>query len=262
MLKDKVILITGSTTGIGETIVARCVKEGAKVMIQGRNEKRAQAVHQQHSHATSYVIADLSFHESYEKIVDATVREFGRIDCLVNNAAVTTRSNIDTSDEKMFNSIMDVNLKAPLLISRAAIKAFRQQGQGGTIVNIGSLNAYCGQTDLLVYSMSKGGLMTMTRNLADALGVEGIRVNQINVGWTVTANEIELKEKEGLPKDWESHVSSLFAPSGRLLQPNNIAAHVAFWLSEDSAPVNGTVCDVEQYPLVGRNLINAIESAK
>ncbi len=257
-LKDKIVLVTGTTTGIGEAIVERCVQEGVKVMVQGRKEDRAQAICQRFAGATQYVIADLCEIKSYEKIVAATVAAFGGINCLVNNAAVTTRSDIDTSDEVMYDSIMDVNLKAPLMVARAAIKEFRRQGKGGAIVNIGSLNAFCGQTDLLVYSMSKGGLMTMTSNLGDALGPEGIRVNQVNVGWTVTRNEIDLKRKEGFPEDWESKISKVFAPSGKLLQPRNVAAHVLFWLSEDSAPVSGTVSDVEQYPLLGRNLITVL----
>ena len=70
------------------------------------------------------------------------------------------------------------------------------------MLNIGSINAYCGERNQLAYSISKGGLMTLTRNLADAHGTEGIRVNQLNVGWTLTPNEFALKMKEGLPEDW------------------------------------------------------------
>lgn len=254
-LKNKIILVTGSTTGIGEAIARRCLQEGAKVMLHGRNEARAKKLCIELGKNSFYHLADLSIPENCDALIADTLKHFGDIDALVNNAALTTRSNLETSDAEMFETIIHVNLRAPILLARAIVKYFRQKKKSGTILNIGSLNAYCGQTDLLLYSVSKGGLMTMTRNLGDALGPEKIRVNQINVGWTTTQNEIALKKREGLPDDWPEHVSKIFAPSGKLLTPENIAEHALFWLSDLSAPVTGTVCDVEQYPLVGRNKI-------
>lgn len=254
LLKDKVILITGSTTGIGEAIARRCVEEGAKVMIHGRDESRAKKLIAELGKSTHYFITDISVPENCELLVTETIKHFGTINCLVNNAALTTRSNIDTSDAKMYETIMAVNLRAPLLLARAAVKEFRKQ-KSGNILNIGSINAYCGQPDLLVYSTSKGGLMTMTRNLADALGPEKIRVNQLNVGWTTTPNEIELKKHEGLPEGWQHHVPKVFAPFGKLLTPENVAEHAIFWLSDLSYPVSGSVCEVEEYPVIGRNKI-------
>lgn len=254
-LKNKIILITGSTTGIGEAIARRCISEGAAVMLHGRDKERAETLCHELGNAAHYYLADIAKPEQCDELVAATVKQFGAINALVNNAALMTRSTIETSDAALFETISAVNLRAPLLIARAAIKNFRQQKTGGTILNIGSINAYCGQTDLLIYAMTKGGLMSMTRNLGDALGQENIRVNQINVGWTTTVNEIELKKREGLAEDWPQHVPKIFAPSGKLLTPENVAEHALFWLSDLSAPVNGTICDVEQYPVIGRNKI-------
>lgn len=255
LLKNKIIVITGSTTGIGEAIARRCLQEGAKVMIHGRDEKRAKTLCAELGSNSRYVLADIAKPENCDLLIAETIKQFGRIDALVNNAALMTRSNITTADAKMFDTIIAVNLRAPLLLARAAVKEFRQHKTAGNILNIGSLNAYCGQTDLLVYSVSKGGLMTMTRNMADAFAEEKIRVNQLNVGWTVTPNEIELKKREGLPEGWQFHVSKVFAPTGQLLTPENVAEHAIFWLSDLSAPVSGSVCDVEQYPVIGRNKI-------
>ncbi len=100
--------------------------------------------------------------------------------------------------------------------------------------------------------MSKGALMTMTRNLADSLGPERIRLNQLNVGWTFTANEDATQQKEGQKPGWEKHVPVRQAPSGRIMQPEEIAAHTAFWLSDESAPVSGQIYEVEQFPVIGR----------
>lgn len=254
-LKSKVILITGSTTGIGEAAARRCVQEGAYVMIHGRNEVRAKKLMDEFKGQSDYVLTDLSDVDSCKKIISATVERFGRLDVVVNNAASTLRTDIATVEWPSVNYLIDVNLKAPFFIAQSAIAQFRRQKQGGNILNIGSINAYCGESVLLVYSITKAGLMTMTRNLADSLGQEKIRVNQLNVGWTATPNEIALKIKEGMPHDWHHHVPPTFAPTGKLLTPENVAEHYLFWISDQSAPASGCVCEVEQYPLIGRNKI-------
>ena len=94
--------------------------------------------------------------------------------------------------------------------------------------------------------------MTMTRNLANTLGPERIFVNQLNVGWTFTANEDATQQREGKKPGWEQEVPVEFAPTGRIMQPEEVAAHTAFWLSEDSQPVNGQIYEVEQFPVIGR----------
>jgi NAD(P)-dependent dehydrogenase (short-subunit alcohol dehydrogenase family) len=174
----------------------------------------------------------------------------------VNNAAVTTRSTLESTDAATFDRIIAINLRAPLLLVRAAVSHFRAQG-GGVVVNIGSVNALAGEPNLLAYSASKGGLMTATRNLANALATEKIRVNQLNLGWVTTPNEIALKIREGLPVGWETQVPAAYAPTGRLLTPEEVARHVLFWLSDASAPANGVVYEVEQYSMIGRNVTKA-----
>lgn len=257
-LKDKVVLITGSTTGIGEATAKECIAQGAKVMLHGRCEERAKVVKAALGDAADYCIADLLEPNIAEALIAATVKAFGRIDVLVNNAGIYPRNNIDDLTEDFYERMMTVNFKVPLFLTHHAVKQFRQVG-GGVVVNIGSINAHCGQTDLLVYSASKGALMTMTRNLGDALHGENIRVNQINVGWTLTDSETALKTREGFPEGWESQLPDFFAPTGQLVRPEHVAHHVAFWASDASAPASGQVYELEQYPLVGRNLLNTID---
>ncbi len=170
----------------------------------------------------------------------------------MNNAAAITRSNIETTDSELFDRTIAVDLKAPFLLIQAALPYFRRQGTG-RVLNIGSMNAYCGERNQFIYSICKGALMTLTRNLADAHGAEGIRVNQLNVGWTLTPNEFALKMKEGLPQDWPTKVSRTFAPSGRILSPEDVAWAAVYFLSDEAALINGAILDVEQYPLIGRN---------
>lgn len=259
-LKNKVVLVTGSSHGIGKATARLCLSLGAKVMLHGRSNRKNLELVLEQLDATpeqvgSYLIDFTTEDDAAQKLMGATLERFGRIDCLVNNAGIYPRNNIDTLTEELFQKVMRVNLKTPMFLIQEAAKIFRQQPTRGTILNIGSINAYCGQKDLLVYSISKGGLMTMTRNLGHSLGKEGIRVNQLNVGWTLTETETTTREKEGFSKDWEQRLPATLIPSGHLLRPEQVAQQVAFWISELSAPASGIVCDFEQFPMIGRNLI-------
>jgi NAD(P)-dependent dehydrogenase (short-subunit alcohol dehydrogenase family) len=251
-LKDKVILVTGSTTGIGEGMARAFASEGARVMIHGRRRDQAKNLAREIGRDSSCVTGALEDPATPEALIEKTVAHFGRIDGLVNNAAVITRGTIEETDPDAFDRTIAVNLKAPFFLIRAALPHFRRQG-GGRILNIGSVNAYCGERSQCIYSACKGALMTLTRNVADAHAAEGIRVNQFNVGWTLTPNERALKAKEGLPEDWPSRLPSAFAPSGRLLSPQDVAWAAIYFLSDESALINGAVLDLEQYPVIGRN---------
>lgn len=261
-LKNKVVLVSGSNTGIGAAIAELCVAQGATLMIHGRDADRAAKMAKHLGNGTEYYVGDLIAPDFCEEVVHKTVEKFGRIDAVINNAALTTRSTIETTDAHFFDRMIGINLRAPILISRTAVEYFRKQGKGGAIVNIGSINAYCGENVLLAYSVSKGGLMTFTRNLADTLGPEQIRVNQINVGWTATPNEIALKKSQGFADDWQSRIPREFAPRGYLLKPEEVARHAVFWISDDSAPVSGSVVEVETYPVIGRNRLGYLEIPK
>lgn len=253
-LKDKVILVTGSTTGIGEAIARLFAREGAKIMVHGRRKDAAEKVAAEIGENASFFMGALEDPEVPAKLIAATIDRFGRIDGLVNNAARITRCVLETATPELFDVTMAVNVRAPLLLIQAALPHFRKQG-GGRVLNIGSVNAYCGESNLPLYSISKGGLMTLTRNLADALAPERIQINQLNVGWTLTPNEYQYKLNDGLPPDWPSHLPPGTAPSGRIHSPEEVAMAAIFFLSDEAALISGSVLDVEQFPVIGRNPI-------
>jgi NAD(P)-dependent dehydrogenase (short-subunit alcohol dehydrogenase family) len=221
-------------------------------MLHGLEQELAEAVKAElGAENTGYLVADIGEAENCARLVAATVERFGGLDAVVNNAASVARSNLESTDAAFFDRMIGINLRAPMLILKAALPEFRKRG-GGTVVNIGSINGLAGGANLLDYSISKGGLATMTRNLANALATERIRVNQLNLGWVASRNEIALQIREGKPADWNGSVPTYVAPRGYILQPHEIAAHVVFWLSDDSAPANGVVYELDQYSFIGR----------
>jgi NAD(P)-dependent dehydrogenase (short-subunit alcohol dehydrogenase family) len=238
-LEGKVVLVTGSPTGgIGGAISDRFAAEGATVM---RHDKKPDDT--LNTTENAFFVADLTDPAQCIALVEETVRRFGRLDILVNNAALTTRSSIETTDAAFFDNMMAVNLRAPMLLIKAAYPHFRAQG-GGVVLNIGSVNGHGGGSNLLDYSISKGGLMTMTRNLADALGGDHIRVNHFNVGWVLSASEQLVQEGEGRPADWAQHVHF---PSGRLIMPEEIANFAVTFVEDKGYPVSGAVVDLNQH---------------
>lgn len=254
-LENKVIVVTGSTTGIGKAIADRCLREGASVLIHGLELDLAEATCREldpNGQRCKFLVADLSNQDAPGQIRDAALAHYGKIDGLVNNAAKVGTGKIESTTPEHFDSFINVNTKAPFFLIQSLLGEL--QKTGGSVVNIGSVNSYCGEPDLLPYSISKGALMTMTRNLGDTLHREfGVRVNQVNPGWILTENERDRKQEQGLPEDWPARLDRFFAPSGRIFHPGEIAAAVVYFLSEEAGPVSGSVLDIEQHPMIGRN---------
>lgn len=252
-LNQKVIIVTGSCTGIGKAIAKRCVAEGARVVIHGLEPELGQEVVNELGAANAVLhIEDLAVEGVAQRLVDLAVQTFGRLDAVVNNAALVASSNIHTTDLAYFRHILEVNTLTPFALIQAALPYLKEKR--GCVLNIGSVNGWSGEPDLMAYSVSKGALMTLTRNLGDTLHREdGVRVNQINPGWVLTENEARRKHEHGLPVDWYKDVSPVFAPSGRILWPDEIAAAAVYWLADESGPISGQIVDLEQYPLIGRN---------
>lgn len=253
-LKDKVVLVTGSTTGIGKAIAIRCVAEGASVILHGLEQDLGEKVLNEIGKSKAVLhIEDLRNEGAPQRLVDTAIKDFGRLDAVVNNAAMVVSGNIQNTDLDFFRTVLEVNTLVPFALIKAALPHLEQSQ--GCVLNIGSVNAYSGEPNLLPYSVSKGAVMTMTRNLGDTLYREnGVRVNQINPGWVLTETEVARKRSQGLADDWYRDLLNTNAPAGRLLKPEEIAAAAIYWLSDESGPVSGQVVDIEQYPMIGRNL--------
>lgn len=252
MLSGKVVIVTGSTTGIGEAIARRCVKEGARVLLHGLERADGERVLADlGADKAALHVDDLMDIGAPKRIVEAAISAFGKIDAIVNNAALVAAGDIESTDEAYFDRMMTINCRAPLFIIKHALPHLKKSK--GSVLNIGSVNAYSGEEILLPYSISKGAIQTMTRNLGDCLHRQGVRVNQINPGWVLTDNEKKRKHEHGMDVDWYTKLPKMFAPAGRIILPEEIAAAVVLFISDQIGPVSGTVLELEQFPFIGRN---------
>jgi NAD(P)-dependent dehydrogenase (short-subunit alcohol dehydrogenase family) len=249
-LAGHVSLITGSTSGIGRGIAEHFAALGSDIVVHGLDHedgletvRRVKAAGRQ----AEYFDGDLKDEEICRRLIRFVVERFGGLDVLVNNAADTGRGDLEHILLARWDAIMAVNLRAPFILLQQSIAPMRKRG-GGSIINIGSINAYVGAPMLGAYSVSKGALMTLTKNAAALLNRDRIRVNQINVGWTLTEGERRVKrEQEGKGEEW---IAAAIAtrPFGRLLAPIDIAYAAAYFASDESACVTGSVLDLEQSP--------------
>lgn len=242
----KVAVITGSTQGLGAAIARRFVTEGGRVVISGRTREKGEAIATELGAAAIYHQTDLANVDDCRAVVHAALDAFGGIDVVVNSAATTSRSTLENFTPELFDQQFAINVRGPLLVIQTALPSLRERR--GTVINIGSVNAYVGGPNLLVYSATKGALMTASRNMANALISPRVRVFCLNVGWMDSDGERAVLAEEGLPPDFIEREGKNM-PIGRLLAPEEVADFCLFLSSPRSHAFSGAVIDLEQFPL-------------
>lgn len=247
-LSGKVALITGGTQGLGREIALEAARRGAEgVAICGRGVDRGAEVAEEIEAAGAralFVQADLALADVCRRVPAEAVETFGRVDCLVNAAANTSRGTIDTTTVREWDQMMALNVRAPFILMRECLRSMRANGGGGAIVNILSVSGRGGQPKLTAYATSKGALTVLTRNVAFAVRDDRIRVNGLNVGWMETPGEHAVQRAEGAPADWLEKADAA-SPFGRILRPGDVAGMVVFLLAETGAMVTGSIIDFD-----------------
>ena len=236
-LEGRVVVVTGSTTGIGKAIAKRCVAENGRVLVHGRDADRGHALANELGEQAVFHQDELTDPASAGRIVEAALESFGRIDAIVNNAAWVVRSDLESTDVEMFDRIMAINVRAPLLLIQAALPHLVESG--GCVANVGSVNSLGGEGNLLAYSVSKGALLTMSKNLANALSERRVRVFHFNVGWVLTENEYHYKMDDGFEPGWPDRLTTDDFPIGRMTMPEEVANVVTFLASPAASLVTG-----------------------
>ena len=246
----KVGLVTGSTQGLGEAIAGRLVDEGLSgLVVTGRNEERGAAVAARLNDAgcrTVFVAADLGDPGAVGNLIDVADREFGQIDVLVNAAGDSHRGTVEDTTVELFDHLMAVNVRAPFLLMQGAIRLMRREGIEGTIVNIASMASHGGPPYLTIYATSKGALVTLTKNVANSVLWDRIRVNALNIGWMNSPGEHAIRERfHGGDERWLDKAEA-DQPFGRLLKTSEVARAVAFLASDESGLMTGATIDFNQ----------------
>ena len=254
LLTGKVVLVTGGTQGLGAGIARTASREGATLVIAGRNaEQGEQVVAELTATGTEacYVQADITDVAQAVTAVRTTVERYGRIDSLVNSAGLTTRGTLLDTTEELFDQHIAVNLKAPFFLMQAAVADMVQRDAPGTIVNIISIDSHGGQSFLAPYVAAKAGLAGLTRNAAHAHRWDRIRINGLNIGWSATDGEhLTQQQCHGADVDWQQRAAKAL-PMGKLGQVDEIADFVVFLLSDRSGVVTGSVIDWDQNVIGG-----------
>lgn len=247
---DRVCIVTGGTQGLGEATARLLAERGAAgIVIVGRDAERGGAVVEalaRYGATGLFVAADLGKVEEVREVVKAADAAFGRVDVLVNAAALTDRGTILDTTPELFDRMFAVNVRAPFFLMQDAAKVMRRAGRGGTIVNILSTSAYGGQPFLTPYAASKGALAILTRNVAYALMRDRIRVNGLNIGWMDTPGEHAIQKRaHGAEPGWLARAEAQM-PTGRLLKPVEVARAIAFLASDESGMMTGALVDFDQ----------------
>ncbi|PLB44829.1 short-chain dehydrogenase/reductase SDR [Aspergillus steynii IBT 23096] len=246
LLRNKVILVTGSSSGIGREIAARCAQQGASMVLHHlgtpQTEQEARSLHDEiptpilDGRPTTHLIVghDLTADDAPDTLIHQTVSAFGRIDVLVNNAGICEFAPAESVTKSLLTHHMDVNYTAAYLLTRAASQQMARQGSGGSVISISSITALLGSANLTHYAPSKAALLAMSKSFAVEYGARGIRYNCVLPGTIQTKmNERDLAVG-GKKAFLESRV-----PLGRLGWPRDLAGAVMFFASDMSAYVSG-----------------------
>ncbi|GAQ58462.1 SDR family oxidoreductase [Streptomyces acidiscabies] len=251
LLKDKVVLVNGGSQGVGAAIARAAVREGAKVAVTGRRPEVGEALVAELGEGALYVCADLSDAGQAKAAVGTVVDVYGRVDCLVNSAGLTSRGTLLDTTPELFDAHIAINLKGPFFAMQAAVADMVSRGEPGTVVNIITSSAHGGQPFLAPYVAAKAGLIGLTRNAAHAHRWDRVRINGLNIGWTATEGEDATQRAfHGAEDGWLAEASAKL-PMGKLGQPDEIADFVVLLLSERSGVVTGSVIDWDQNVLGG-----------
>jgi NAD(P)-dependent dehydrogenase (short-subunit alcohol dehydrogenase family) len=245
-LANQSVLITGGTSGIGEATALLFAREGGRVAITGRDESRGQrvveAIVKNGSHAI-FVRTDVRQASDCQKAVDETIRAFGRVDILFNNAGVFYSHDTIECSEKEWDEQIDINLKGTFLMSKAALPGMITQGYG-VIINNSSGWGIVGGDKAVAYCASKGGVVLMTKAMAIDHGRQGIRVNCICPGDVETPMLPQDAKMRGLK--WEDYIAGCAnRPLGRVGTADEIAKAVLFLATDDSSFMTGAALVVD-----------------
>ena len=232
-----VVLVTGASSGIGAAIAIAFAEQGWDVMAAGRDEARLDEVAEVSDRIVTWA-GDLETSEDCDDLIADTLDEFGRLDCLVNNAGVFVPADITETSDEDWRHTLTINLDVPFYLSRAAMPQLLQNE--GSIINIASDWGVRGGARAVAYCASKGGLVLMTRAMARDHAADGVRINAICPGDIDTPMLTSEARAKGIDEDEYVEQAAAAIPSGRVGTPEEVAALALFLAGDAATHINGT----------------------
>lgn len=242
-LKGMIGIITGAGSGIGRACAVAMAKEGARVTLVGRRKDRLEEVAREIGDSACAIAADVSKGSEIIRLIEETVKRFGGLNFLLNNAGVLHVGNAEQITEEQWDQIFNLNVRSVWLLSRAALPHMRKAG-GGSIINVASILGLVGARNRAAYAASKGAVVQLTKSMAMDHGQENIRVNAICPSFV----ETELTERlVGQAADAASFRRERIAahPIGRLGRPEDIAALAVYLAGDESSWMTGSALGVD-----------------
>jgi len=243
-LKGKVVIITGGANGIGRATALTFYREGAKVVVADMNEIAglelvAEVANKLDTGGTAdFERVNVADPKDTQRLIDNTVKAFGRLDILINNAGITADARLVKMDLEQWQRVIDVNLKGVFLCSQAAARVMETQASGGVILNAASVVALYGNFGQTNYAATKAGVIAMTKTWARELGRRNIRVNAVAPGFIATEMIKTIPEKVIAAVQEKT-------PLGRMGDPQDIANAYLFLASDEAAFITGAVLSVD-----------------
>ena len=238
----KTVMILGGAKGVGKEILKACLNKGYNVSFCGRNPDEGNEIIQslQSESKLYFHQLDLNRIQDIENYYKQTIQKFGKIDALVLYAGITPVSSIVDTEEELYDSVFNINLKASYFLVKHVLKSMINNNSG-SIIFFGSAHMDYGEVDRTAYALTKSALYTLSNHLAHHYAKYGIRSNYLVMGWTNTEGEIQLRAEEGMSEEELKNKASNIIPMGRLLNPNDPIPAVMYFISEESAMTTGSL---------------------
>lgn len=245
-LAGKVVVVTGAAQGIGFGCAELIACEGASVVlgdIQREKGREATAKIQAAGGKGHFFYVDVRNENDCAALIDATLKTFGKLDGVVNNAGWFPRGTLASTTTELWDEVLQVNLRSAFYCCKYAVPAMRETGQG-SIVNMGSICGIQSLPNLVAYGAAKGGLLSLTRTLAGVLAPDRIRVNYVIPGWVLTESELAIHKAQGRDEGAVRKDGDKLA-LGRHQTPRDAAFAVVYLISDESAQVTGTILHLD-----------------